>query len=47
MDRLPGFLERLRAKQGASFDLLAFHDAFMQLPYPIPVIEGMLVGQKP
>ena len=36
--------EKLKAKQGAQFDLLAFHDAFMTLPYPIPVIEGMLLG---
>jgi uncharacterized protein (DUF885 family) len=35
--------QKLRAKQGASFDLLAFHDAFMQLPYPIPMIESMLL----
>ena len=37
--------ERLKAKQGADFDLLAFHDAFMKLPYPIPMIEGMLLGE--
>ncbi len=36
--------ERLRAREGASFDLLAFHDAFMRLPYPIPMIEEMLLG---
>ena len=35
--------DRLKAKQGANFDLLAFHDAFMKLPYPIPIIEGMLL----
>ena len=37
--------ERLKAKQGAKFDLLAFHDAFMKLPYPIPIIEEMLLGE--
>jgi uncharacterized protein (DUF885 family) len=35
--------EKLRAKKGAEFDLLAFHDAFMKLPYPIPVIEKLLL----
>jgi uncharacterized protein (DUF885 family) len=39
--------DRLRAKQGAAFDLLAFHDAFMKLPYPIPVIERMLLDGHP
>jgi uncharacterized protein (DUF885 family) len=38
--------ERLQAKQGADFDLLAFHDAFMKLPYPIPIIEGILLGDE-
>ncbi|MGB2693932.1 MAG: DUF885 domain-containing protein [Dehalococcoidia bacterium] len=38
--------ERLRAQQGASFDLLAFHDAFMKLPYPIPMIERMLTASE-
>ena len=39
--------ERVRAKQGADFDLLAFHDAFMKLPYPIPIIERMMLGTGP
>jgi uncharacterized protein (DUF885 family) len=38
--------EKLKAKQGARFDLLAFHDAFMKLPYPIPMIEQQLLGQE-
>lgn len=38
--------ERLKEKQGGKFDLLAFHDAFMKLPYPIPVIEQVLLGQE-
>ena len=37
--------DKLKAKQGADFDLLAFHDAFMKLPYPISIIEGMLLGE--
>ena len=36
--------DKLKAKQGADFDLLAFHDDFMKLPYPISIIEGMLLG---
>ncbi len=38
--------EKLRAKQGAKFDLLSFHDAFMKLPYPIPMIEQIMLGQE-
>ena len=38
--------EKLRARQGASYDQLAFHDAFMQLPYPVPVIEQILLGNE-
>ncbi len=38
--------EKLKAKQGARFDLLAFHDAFMKLLYPIPMIEQQLLGQE-
>lgn len=37
--------DRLRARDGASFDQLAFHDAFMRLPYPIAVIEQILLGE--
>jgi uncharacterized protein (DUF885 family) len=38
--------EKLRAKQGGAFDLLSFHDAFMKLPYPIPMIEQIMLGQE-
>ncbi len=38
--------EKLRAKQGARFDLLAFHDAFMKLPYPVPIIEQIMLLQE-
>jgi uncharacterized protein (DUF885 family) len=37
--------EKLRAKQGAKFDLLSFHDSFMKLPYPIPMIEQIMLGE--
>ena len=33
------------AAREPDFDLLAFHDAFMKLPYPISIIEGMLLGE--
>ncbi|HXK33683.1 MAG TPA: DUF885 domain-containing protein [Dehalococcoidia bacterium] len=36
--------EKLRAKQGSSFDERRFHDEFMQLPYPVATIEKMMVG---
>ncbi len=35
--------ERLKAKEGAKFDQLAFHDAFMKLPYPIAIIQQQLL----
>jgi uncharacterized protein (DUF885 family) len=35
--------EKLKAKQGANYDQLAFHDAFMKLPYPVSIIESMLL----
>jgi uncharacterized protein (DUF885 family) len=38
--------EKLRAKQGASFNLLAFHDAFMKLPYPVPAIQQVLLRNE-
>ena len=38
--------EKMKAKHGARFDLLAFHDAFMKLPYPIPMIEQQLLCQE-
>ena len=37
--------EKLRVKQGAEYDQLSFHDAFMKLPYPVPVIERIMLGQ--
>ena len=38
--------EKLKAKQGAAYDQLAFHDAFMKLPYPVSVIEKMLLSEE-
>jgi uncharacterized protein (DUF885 family) len=38
--------EKLRAKQGGAFDQLAFHDAFMKLPYPVPVIEQIMLAEE-
>jgi uncharacterized protein (DUF885 family) len=35
--------DRLRAKQGSSFDQLAFHDSFMKLPYPVAMIEEIML----
>jgi len=35
--------EKLKAKQGADYDQLAFHNAFMQLPYPVSIIESRLL----
>jgi len=37
--------ERLKRRLGAKYDQLAFHDAFMQLPYPVPMIEQMLLDE--
>ncbi len=36
--------EKLKAKQGADYDQLAFHDAFMKLPYPVSIVESMLAS---
>jgi uncharacterized protein (DUF885 family) len=36
--------DKLRARDGASFELRAFHDAFMQLPYPVTSIETIMLG---
>ncbi len=36
--------DKLKAKQGANYDQLAFHDAFMKLPYPVSIIESMLAS---
>jgi uncharacterized protein (DUF885 family) len=38
--------ERMKAKQGAKYDQLAFHDALIKLPYPLSIIEGMLLGEE-
>ena len=38
-----GLRDRLRARDGASFDLRAFHDAFMQLPFPVATIERIML----
>jgi len=35
--------EKLKQRLGAKYDQLAFHDAFMRLPYPVPMIERMLL----
>ena len=35
--------EQLKEKQGAAFDQLAFHDAFMRLPYPVSIIAQRLL----
>jgi uncharacterized protein (DUF885 family) len=37
--------DKLRAKQGPSFDQLSFHDAFMQLPYPVAMIEEIMLRE--
>lgn len=39
-----GLRDKLRARDGASFDLRAFHDAFMQLPFPVATIERIMLG---
>jgi uncharacterized protein (DUF885 family) len=39
-----GLRERLRKRQGRAFDLRAFHDAFMQLPYPVSTIEQVMLA---
>lgn len=38
---------RLRARDGESFDERAFHDALMQLPYPVSTIEEILMSGAP
>ena len=35
--------DKLKAKQGANYNQLAFHDAFMKLPYPVSIIESILL----
>ncbi len=36
--------EKFRRKAGAAYDQRTFHDHLMQLPYPVQVIEGMLLA---
>jgi uncharacterized protein (DUF885 family) len=35
---------KLQQRLGTKYDQLAFHDAFMKLPYPVPMIEQMLLN---
>lgn len=35
---------KLHERQGSTFDQRAFHDAFMQLPYPVATIERIMLG---
>lgn len=37
--------EKLKRKLGAKYDQLAFHDAFMKLPYPVAMIEQVLLAR--
>jgi uncharacterized protein (DUF885 family) len=39
--------DRVRQREGAAFNLTRFHDDFMRLPYPVPVIEQMMLGGGP
>ncbi len=41
-----GLREKLRGRDGAAFDLRAFHDAFMQLPFPVASIERIMLGAQ-
>jgi uncharacterized protein (DUF885 family) len=36
--------EKLRAKWGAAFSLMRFHNAFVKEPYPTAVIAGKLLA---
>ncbi len=36
--------EKLKARDGASFNLTRFHDELMQLPYPVSTIEKIMLG---
>jgi uncharacterized protein (DUF885 family) len=36
--------DKLRARDGAKFDLRRFHDDMMQLPYPVATIEKIMLG---
>lgn len=37
--------DKLKTKQGADFDLLDFHDRFIRLPYPVAVIEQIMLDE--
>ncbi len=36
--------DKLREREGPAFSLARFHDAFMQLPYPVATIERIMFG---
>jgi uncharacterized protein (DUF885 family) len=36
--------EKVKARDGASFDLRRFHDELMQMPYPVSAIERIMLG---
>jgi uncharacterized protein (DUF885 family) len=38
--------EKLRARDGAKFDLRKFHNDLMQLPYPVGTIEKIMLGSR-
>ena len=39
--------DKIRAREGAAFDLLRFHDELMQLPYPVSTIQRIMLGAQP
>ncbi|HEY7270050.1 MAG TPA: DUF885 domain-containing protein [Dehalococcoidia bacterium] len=39
--------DKVRQRDGAEFSLTRFHDEFMRLPYPVPVIERIMLGSPP
>ena len=39
--------DKYREKKGADFSLLDFHDRFIRLPYPVAVIEKILLDEAP
>ena len=38
--------EKIKAREGASFNLTRFHDDLMQLPYPVSTIEKIMLETK-